>query len=248
MGTIRLAFAFGAVLLGVLYLALAVGPLATGAIEWRPTSLSIDTAQSEGFPESWYLEVTDGWIVLSLADLKLKGGDGEKPELWRLTVPVVNESLWAQWQTSIEQGDKLDASGCLLLASFQAEQVMRLWPEVVERVANGQPLDLPPVKMTLVGDTELVEHMVFRPYDFIDRTADFDPKKARWLRFERHFDSPGRCVKNLAIGIGLLLVGLAAFRYHFSRPDDVSQDVVDWSALPDVGGDAGDLGDIDLDI
>jgi hypothetical protein len=248
LGTTRLAVAFGAGLIALLHLALAINPLVMGMIEVWPTSLSIDTAESEGFPEPWYLEVTDGYIVFAKAEVHLKNEDSDPPELFRLTVPVVSASRLEQWQASIEQGEPPDASQLRLLASFNAEQVAELWPDVVARIESSQPLDLPPVQMTLKGDTELAKHMVFKPYDIKDGTENLDWEQMRWLRFERHFHSPGRFLKNLVIGVVLLAVAFAAFKYHRSRPDDVAKNVLDWSAVPGIVDAAPDPGDIDLDL
>jgi hypothetical protein len=240
MGTMRLAVAFGAGFVGILYLLLAITPLASGQIEVRPTPLSIDMAEADGFPEPWYLEITGGYIVFSEGDVQWEDEDAEERELRRLTVPVVSAALLEDWNVSAEEGDSLDASQFRLLASFNGEQVARLWPEVMDLIEDDQSLEVPPVRMALVGDTEPAKFMVYKPYEFEEHTKNFDWEKVRWLRFERHFQSPGRFVKNLLVGIGLLLIAVAVFRHHRRRPDDVATDVFDWSAVPD------EL-DIDLD-
>jgi hypothetical protein len=103
--------------------------------------------------------------------------------------------------------------------------------------------------MVLTGDTEPAQYMFYKPYAIKERTRNFDWEQVRWLRFERHFQSAGRFAKNLAIGFALLILSLAVFTYHRSRPDDVSRDVIDWSAIPDGGDDAAaDVGDIDIDV
>ena len=248
MGTTRLAVAFGAGLIGLLYLLMAFNALVMGMIEVWPTELNIDTAESEGFPEPWYLEVTDGYIVFSVAEVHLKNEDSNPPELFRLTVPVLSASLLEQWQASIEQSEPPDASQLRLLASFNAEQVAELWPEVLDRIESGQPLDIPSVQMTLTGDTELAKHMVYTPYDIKDGTENLDWEQMRWLRFERHFHSLGGFLKNLVIGVVLLAVAVLMFKYHWRRPDDVAKNVLDWSAVPGIVDAAPDPGDIDIDL
>lgn len=249
MATGRLVWAFGTGLMGVLYLALVVTSVANGTFELRPTSLSVDAAQAEGLPaDSQYLKVTDGLLVFSQAEILLEDDDAARPELKRLTVPVVSEALSAQWETSVAQGELLDAFRCWLLVSFEAEQVARLWPEVVEQVANGEPIEQPPVKMTLVGETIPVRHMVYQPHKFMERTKNFIPENARWMRFERHFNSLGRLVRRLCIGIALLLISVALFKRHRRLPDDVSRNVFDWSAVPGDSDSAPIPGDIDLDV
>jgi hypothetical protein len=243
----RLAFAFGSGLIGILYLALAITPMATGKIEIRPTVVSIDKAESEGFPEARYLNVTGGYVVFSQADLKMEGREGQSRELDRLTAPVVSESLLKQWQTALEQGQPLDASRLRLLVSFNAEQVARLWPELKKRVEAGTAPARPPVRMDVVGETIPAEYMVYKPHELQGRSKDFDLKQIRWLRHERHFNSLGRFLKNLAIGLGLIGLSIAAFWYHRMVPDDVSTDVFDWSALPGAGDDTAGIDDIDLD-
>jgi len=248
MGTTRLAVAFGAGLIGLLYLLMAGNALVMGQIEVWPTELSIDTAESEGFPEPWYLEVTDGYVVFSVAEIHLEDDDAEQPELFRLTLPVVSASLLEKWQASIDQGEPPDAAPLRLLASFDAEQVSELWPEVIDRIESGHPLDIPPAQIALTGDTIVAKHMVYRPYDIKEATENFDWDLMRWLRFERHFHSVGWFVKNLAVALVLLAVAVLMFRYHWSRPDDVSKNVFDWSAIPHGGSDAPEVDDVDIDL
>lgn len=240
MGTMRLMVSFGAGLIGILYLVLPINSLVTGKVEIRPTSLSIDEAESEGFPERWYLEVTNGYVVFSEGDIQWEDEHAEERELRRLTVPVVSERLLQDWKASSEQDGLLDASQFRVLASFNREQVARLWPGVLDLLQNGQPLDVAPAKLALTGDSEPAKFMVYKPYDFKQHTKNFDWEKVRWLRFERHFYSPARIVKNLLIGSVLVCIGIVVFRYHRRRPDDVADVVLDWSAIPD-------LHDIDLD-
>lgn len=249
MGTGRLVWAFGAFLAGVLYLALTVTSVLSGKFELRPTSLSVDAPQADGLPaDSWYLKVTDGFLVFSQAEILLEDEDAARPELKRLTIPVVSESLLAQWEVSAERGELLDALRCWLLVSFEAEHVARLWPELVEQVANGESLEQSPVKMTLVGETIPALHMVYRPHEFKERTKNFILENARWMRFERHFDSVGRLVRRLAVGTALLFIGVALFKRHRRLPDDVSRNVFDWSAVPGASDSAPDPGDVDLDV
>lgn len=214
----RLAIGFCAGLMGVFYLTLALVPLLTGTIELKPTSLSIDAVESEGFPEANYLIVTDGYIVFADADVRLEDDDATPPVIARLTVPVISESLLAEWQADTDHGELPDASRCRLLASFEGEQVAQRWPELAEQIANGDFEELPPVAMTLTGDTVPVDQIVFTPWGLYKQVSHFDQEQARWLRFERHFNSLERAVKNLAIGIGLLLLSLAAFRRTRATP------------------------------
>ena len=249
MGTGRLICAFGAGLVGILYLVLVVTPVVTGKFELRPTLLNVDAPQTEGLPaDSWYLDVTGGFIVFSQAELLLEDDDAARPKLKRLTVPVVSESLLAQWTANAEKGELLDASRCWLLVSFEAEQVERLWPEIVEQVANGKSIEQPPVKMTLVGETIPVGYMVHKPHDFKERTTNFSMDNARLMRFEYHFNSLGRLVKRLIIGFVLLLISAALFKRHRRLPDDVSQNVFDSSAIPGVSNNTSAFGDVDLDV
>ena len=198
MGSMRLAAVFGFGLVGVFYLIVALTPLINGTLELKPTGLDIDTIESEGFPEAEYLEILDGHIVFDQASLHFRGLDDS--EFARLTAPVVSESLLSAWQESADQGAPPDATRCRLLVSFEADQVAELWPELDENVREGKPLDLPPLQMVLTGETIPAKHMVIKPYDFVERTTGFDWDQARWLRYERHFNSAGRFVKNLLIG------------------------------------------------
>lgn len=220
MSAIRLAIGIGAGMMGILYMTVALVPLLTGTIELNPTSLSIDSAESEGFPEVDYLEVTGGYMVFADADVRLEDDDAKPPVLSRLTVAVVSESLLAQWQADTEHDELPYAAQCRLLVSFEADQVAQRWPELLDQITNGDFEALPPVKMTLTGETIPADLMVFKPIGFESQVGKFNWEQARWLRFERHFNSAGRAVKNIAIGIAWLLLSLTAFKINRSHNVD----------------------------
>jgi hypothetical protein len=146
-----------------------------------------------------------------------------------------------KWRTNEEQDEKLDASQFRLLASFDAEQVGRLWPELKACVKDEQPVDKAPVQMTLTGDTEPGEHILHKPHQFEQQTIGLDWEQLRLMRFERHFHSLGRLLKDILVGIVLLTIAIIVFKIHRRLPDDVATDVFDWSAIPE------DL-DIDIDL
>lgn len=203
----RLVFAFGVGLFGVFYLVVAISTLVTGQIEAWPTSVTIETVEEQGFPSASYVEVTGGNLVFAEADARMQSqGDGP-PALKRLIVPVVSLSLLRAWARDAERGEPLDASRFRLFASFEAEQVERLWPDLLEQHGTEVLRDLPPVVMTLAGDIERGEFMFYKPHDFRGRTTGFEWEQVRNLRHGRHFHTPWRFVKNLLIG--LLLLGLA---------------------------------------
>lgn len=245
MGTMRLMVVFGGGLIGIMFLVLAGAPLFSGQVEIGPTTVSIDAIETEGFPEAQYLKVTDAQLLFAAPYLKMSGGKNDPKELSRLTVPAVSKTELRKWEAALAKDEKVDASQFRLFVSFEGKQVAKLWPELKKRAEAGESLDKEPLTMELVGDTELAKNMVFKPYDITDRMKNYDQDQTRWLRYKRHFWSLGRVVKNAAIGVILLLIAVAMFRYHRTVPDDVNPDILDWSAIPEFGG--GDA-DVDVDI
>jgi len=248
MGTTRLAFAFGTGLIGILYLILGLTPVVTRTIEIKPTSLSIETVESDGFPEAEYLEITGGYLVFSEADVRLEDDDAEPPVLARLTLPVISESQLSDWKADTKNEELPDASRCRLLVSFEADQVIERWPDLAVQIARSDFETLPPVQMTVKGESTLVEYMVFDPWGFTRQVFNFNEDHARWIRHDRHFNSAGRAAKNILIAVGLLVLSGFTFRSHFRRPDDVAQDVLDWSGIPDVADKDSGGTDTDLDL
>ena len=87
-GTFRLFVAFGAGLVGVVFLVLALPPLATGRIEIEATATDIDTIEREGFPQATFLDVQDGNVVFPHARVWLsRSSDGR--QLFQVAAPVV---------------------------------------------------------------------------------------------------------------------------------------------------------------
>lgn len=253
MGTTRLAVGFGAGFIGILYLTVALTPLASGKITIWPAPWSLDSPGPAEFPESQYLEATDGYVVFQQSHVHMEKAKDSPPTLKRLTTPIIGSALLKKWQADTANDELPDATKLRLLASFEPEQVARLWPEVIERVSSGQPLDLPPVQMTLTGETVLGKHIVFKPYDIQEQTVSMDWDSVRLLKFEDHFNSPGRFLKNLLIGLALLLLSLQIFGFHRRRPDAAARKSFDWSSIPRIQesaeqNKADEDTDVDIDV
>ncbi|MCF6285146.1 MAG: hypothetical protein L3K26_08145 [Candidatus Hydrogenedentes bacterium] len=210
MGCLRLPVALGSIFFGFSYLVVAVVFLFSGRIENRPTTLSVESAEKDGFPERAYLRVTGGYVVLSEAEIALKF---DKSELLYITAPVVSESLWEAWKVSTEKGETLDAGPVRLFVAFDTKQAALLWPEAKKRALAGDPLGLPTVKMDVVGETQRAEDTVFKPNDFKGPTTNLDWEPVRVLKFKRHFNSLGTVAKNFGIALGLFVLAGAALFY-----------------------------------
>jgi hypothetical protein len=210
--SVRAAVIFGAGFVGIIYAVIVVTYLASGQVETEATPLTIESIETDGYPDARHLKVTGGYVAFSLAHVKLDKGDDGEAILFRVTAPVVSESIWLEWKERIDQDGPIDASRVRLLASFDNDQMSRRWPELKAKAESGQPLAGPPAQMELAGDTEPAKYMVFKARDFEDRTENFDEDRARSLTFERRAIGPGMIVKNSAVAFGLFVLAFCVFR------------------------------------
>jgi len=231
-GTRRLVVAFGAALVGIAFLALALTPLVTGRIELDPTGTDIDRIEDEGFPDAAFLEVRGGNVVFEHADAWLSGPAGEK-RLFQLTAPVVSDALLVNWKHSRAAGNPLDLSRLRLVAVFTGDQVATLWPEVRRKAEAGEALDVEPAKLRLVGETVVAKGQLGLP-DFPARRAEnLHWEKVRRLRYRVHHDSLGRLLRNLALAAVLLAIAFLTFLYHRRHPTRPSPGGLDITPLFD---------------
>ena len=208
-GTLRFFVAFGAGLVGVVFLVLALTPLATGRIEIEATATDIDTIEREGFPQATFLEVKDGNIVFAHARVWLSRRGGGR-RLFQLAAPVVSDTQLEAWERGRDAGEPLDLSGLRLVAVFDGDQVAALWPE--------EPLDVQSAQMPLIGETVTAKGQISLPTFPSRRAMNLDWAHARRLRHGVHHDSVGRLLKNLAIAVTLLMISFLTFRYHRRHP------------------------------
>jgi hypothetical protein len=223
------------------YLSAWVVPLVTGRIEITATEVSIDRIEAEGFPDASYLKVTGGYLIVSEGDADVRLHH-EQGELHDLTVPVVSKSQWDEWQTQLQRDEPIDASRLRLAVKFRGEQVAQLWPELKQLAENGSDLDLPPIQMTLIGETEPMKFLLSDPLQSRPRKDSLDLEAIRGMRFEKHYHSLGNLVKGLVIALGLLTFSIAVLVYHRKHPTRAPRPTLNIETLEDMVGP-----DIDLD-
>jgi hypothetical protein len=212
-GTIRLAIVGLSGFLGFIYLISWISPLSAGQIEIWPTEISIDQIENSGFPEAGHLTVKDAYILFSEADIRVKN---RGTEISYLSVPAVSRSLLEKWEAQKKQKKFIDASRFRLFVVFSGEQAARLWPSA-ELLNEKDRRKQTPVKMDLTGDTEPSKYWSFRPMKSNFPKKNLDWEKVRVLRFERHFHSLGRSIKDFAISVGLLALSVFVLKLHLKR-------------------------------
>ncbi len=224
MGTTRLMTAFLAGFIALAYLAVWIVPLVKGRIEITATEVSIDRIEAEGFPDASYLKVTGGYLIFAEADADVSDLDGNdkvskaQGKLHDLTVPVVSNSQWEEWQAHLQRNEPIDASRLRLAVYFRGEQVARLWPKLKQQAEAGKDLDLPPIQMTLTGETEPMKFLLSDPLQSRSRKDSLDLEQIRGLRFDKHHNSLGNLARGLVIGLGLLAFSITVLRYHRKHP------------------------------
>lgn len=203
----RIQIACGVVMgiIGLFYLEISALALILGKVEIQATPVSIESIEQDGYPDSWYLNITDGYILFSISDVVLEDDGGT---LKRMMSPVVSESQWNKLKGQWESGTAIDGTNVALLVSFTGEQVGRLWPDVKEQAEAGDGITVTPIKMNLIGDTEEATSMVHLPFDLQSSMDNFELEQAREMRFERHFNNPLSVIKN-----GIIAVLLLVFAY-----------------------------------
>ncbi len=224
MGTTRLMTAFVAGFIALAYLAVWVVPLVKGRIEITATEVSIERIEAEGFPDASYLKVTGGYLIFAEADADVWDLDDNdeasktRGELHDLTVPIVSKSQLDEWQAHLQRNEPIDASRLRLAVYFRGEQVARLWPKLKQQAEAGKDLDLPPIQMTVTGETEPMKFLLSDPLQSRPRKGSLDLEQMRGLRFDKHHNSLGNLAKGLVIGLGLLTFSIAVLRYHRKHP------------------------------
>lgn len=216
-GTIRYFLAFGLGLVGVLFLMLGILPLATGRVASSATTVDLASAEEEGFPDAEFLEVTNGNVVFAHARVWISERDGSK-RLFQLTAPVVSDAQLAAWERSLAGGEPLDLSGLRLVAVFTGEQVASLWPQLVPKALSETPLDLPPARLSLTGDTTVAKGQLSLPLFSAVESTGLDWSQARRLRYGRHEGSPWNVLKHFAVAAVLLALSFLVFRHQRRHP------------------------------
>jgi hypothetical protein len=215
ISSLRLLVGIFSAFFGVLFLVVVAVILFTGRLELRPTSLTIESAEDEGFPDAEFIRVIGGHIVFSEAEIDLSFNEDE---LLYVTAPVVSDSLRKEWQATGADGERLDASRLRLMVTFDGERFRKLWPEEASRILGGEPHELTTVQMDVQGESELSKFMTFKPSDFDSRTDGFDWEQARAVTHGRHFNGPGTIVKYVVYAAGLFVFALVVIMYGAPAP------------------------------
>ncbi len=242
MGTIRLAVGFLSGLVGILYSIVFFVPLFKGEIEVSPTTVSIDQLESEETPDACWLKVTDGYLVFSEAEATVHGNRSDgSGKIGFLSVPVMSKSLWEKWKAGVEDGKPVDLSTLRLVLVLGGYQVQQLWPEIERQIITEEEITPTAEQMTLIG--EAIPKGSFYPKPFSDNRPQ-SAENLNWdeivfLRFEKDHCSLVSRLKDLAIGIGLVLLSVAVFTYnrrHPVRPPKPTLNVEVLESLVDVDG------------
>jgi hypothetical protein len=242
MGTIRLAVGVLSGLAGLLYSIVFFVPLFTGEIEVSPTEVSVDLLESEETPDACWLKVTDGYVVFSEAEATVHGNRSDgSGKIGFLSVPVMSKSLWETWKAGVEDDKPIDLSTLRLVLVLGGDQVQQLWPEVERQIISEKKIKPTVEQVTLIGET--IPKGSFYPKPFSDNRPQ-SAENLNWdeivfLRFEKDHCSLASRLKDLAIGIGLVLLSVAVITYdrrHPTRPPKPTLNVEVLESLVDADG------------
>ena len=245
-GTIRLAIIGLSGFFGVVYLILWISPLVTGKIEIRPTEISIDQIETNGFPDAEHLTVKDAYPVFSEANIQVKN---KGTEISYVTVPVVSRSLFEKWNAQKEHKEPIDASRFRLFAVFNSEQVTHFWPDAKLLADNKESQKQASAPITITGDTGPAAYWFYKPMKSGFPKKNLDWKKVRCLKLEEHVHSLGRNVKHfiyagLFLALSLFVISLHLKKRHGPIPDGTPDPLI---AQTDLFSDDNAESEFDMD-
>lgn len=211
LGVARIMISLGSGFVALIYLIIAVllhGPELT---ELKPTLLSIEIAENEGFPDRAFFEVTGGNVVFSAAQFALAEN---KDNFRTITVPVISDALWSAWQADKASGKALNAGSVKLLVDFDGEDLANLWSGAKAKADHS--FDLFTLKMDVTGRSEAMQETWVDRKQLAYFTETIDWNQLYVLDFKRH----DRAVWNFAkkFGTALGLAGISAFVLLYRRP------------------------------
>ncbi len=214
-GTIRLLIFFVSGFIGIAYSVTWLTDIISGKIEISPTTVSIETLESDGFPQAAYLTVENGCLIFPEANIATRNKDTAASYL---AVPVVSKTLQKTWQESVASGKPLDASRFRLFAVFTGEQARKIWPQGHPEPGEAGEWQQSCTPLNLTGETGKSSNApISEPMDSHIRKTALNWNTVRYLRVNRHWYSLGHSIKYFCYAFILLSISWFTARFHIKN-------------------------------